>query len=404
MPNKIIQLENRIPKLRFPGFFGAWEEKKLGDVGENIIGLTYSPNNVVNDNGIIVLRSSNIKNDVLDLNDLVRVDLDISDKLKIQRNDILICTRNGSQRLIGKNILLNDFNRDMTFGAFMSIYRSHYNRFFSHVFKTSKWRKQVEINLGARINQITTGYLNGFSFFIPKEDEQQKIAEFLEFIDAWIRNLYAQRESFELYKKGITQKIFDGGIRFKDEGGNNFADWKKRKLSEVLLEHKDKSSGNEEVYSVSVHKGLINQIEHLGRSFSAATTDHYNLVKPNDIVYTKSPTGSFPLGIIKQSKIKKNVIVSPLYGVFSPETPGLGYLLNVYFESAINTRNYLSSIVRKGAKNTINITNKIFLSKSLRLPVSMDEQNKIGEFLASIDNLICIRVNSPRLAAVVYNR
>ena len=141
----------------------------------------------------------------------------------------------------------------------------------------------------------------------------------------------------------------------------NTEGWAERKFSEVLVEHGSKSKGDEEVFSVSVHKGVINQIEHLGRSFSAATTSHYKRVLPNDVIYTKSPTGDFPLGIIKQSKIKVPVIVSPLYGVFTPETPALGYILDAYFESSANTINYLSSIVQKGAKNTINITNDTFL-------------------------------------------
>jgi type I restriction enzyme S subunit len=152
-----------------------------------------------------------------------------------------------------------------------------------------------------------------------------------------------------------------------------------------LTETKNKSEGAEPVYSVSVHKGLVDQVEHLGRSFSAADTDHYNRVEPGDIVYTKSPTGDFPYGIVKQSRIDINVIVSPLYGVFRPETPWLGYWLHVFFESYVNTGNYLKPIIQKGAKNTINITNTTFLSASLKVPVDHDEQQKIADFLSAID-------------------
>ena len=168
----------------------------------------------------------------------------------------------------------------------------------------------------------------------------------------------------------------------------NTEGWGERKLSEVLIEHGSKSAGDEEVFSVSVHKGVINQIEHLGRSFSAATTNHYKRVLPHDVIYTKSPTGDFPLGIIKQSKVAVPVIVSPLYGVFTPETSALGYILNVYFESSVNTINYLSSIVQKGAKNTINISNDTFLSKALFLPSNKGEQQKIAACLSSIDDLL----------------
>lgn len=168
----------------------------------------------------------------------------------------------------------------------------------------------------------------------------------------------------------------------------NASEWKERPLSVVLTEHGYKSTGVEQVFSVSVHKGLVNQIEHLGRSFSASSTDHYNRVLPGDVVYTKSPTGDFPLGIIKQSKHDVPVIVSPLYGVFSPETIALGILLDAYFESPANTKAFLEPLVQKGAKNTINIKNSGFLSGTLVLPVNKKEQNKIAESLCSLDELI----------------
>lgn len=170
---------------------------------------------------------------------------------------------------------------------------------------------------------------------------------------------------------------------FRDAG-----EWKERRLSDVLSEHRLKSTGVEEVFSVSVHKGLVNQVEHLGRSFSASSTDHYNRVLPGDIVYTKSPTGEFPLGIIKQSKLELDVIVSPLYGVFSPETIALGTMLDTYFESSANVKLYLEPLVQKGAKNTISINNSKFLLGTLLLPLNKKEQYKIAECLTSIDKLI----------------
>ena len=164
----------------------------------------------------------------------------------------------------------------------------------------------------------------------------------------------------------------------------NKQNWESVSLSSVLIEHGDKSTGEEEVYSVSVHKGLVNQVEHLGRSFAAKNTSNYNCVHYGDIVYTKSPTGDFPLGIVKQSLIKEDVIVSPLYGVFTPKSFELGTILDFYFSSPTNANNYLHPIAQKGAKNTINITNKIFLSAKLYLPLDLKEQKKIAEFIQSV--------------------
>jgi len=109
-----------------------------------------------------------------------------------------------------------------------------------------------------------------------------------------------------------------------------------------------------------------------------------------DIVYTKSPTGDFPLGIVKQSYTKEDVLVSPLYGVFTPKSFDLGVALDFYFSSPARARNYLFPIIQKGAKNTIAITNKTFLSKTLHLPVEADAQKKLGEFLIAAKEEIAV--------------
>jgi len=165
-------------------------------------------------------------------------------------------------------------------------------------------------------------------------------------------------------------------------------EWSEKPLSDFLFEHKTKSDGKCEVHSVSVTKGVINQVEYLGRSFAAKDTSKYNLVKPNDIIYTKSPTGDFPYGIVKMNKLPYNVIVSPLYAVYSPINKHIGYILDSYFESSVNTNNYLSSLVQKGAKNTINITNDTFVSKMVCLPTYPAEQQKIADCLSALDDLI----------------
>ena len=165
-------------------------------------------------------------------------------------------------------------------------------------------------------------------------------------------------------------------------------EWKERMLCEILHEHGLRSDGQSEVHSVSVHKGIINQVEHLGRSFAASDTAQYNLVKPHDVVYTKSPTGDFPYGIVKQSKLVHPGIVSPLYGVFTPESEHMGYILDAHFESPTRTNNYLAPITQKGAKNTIQISNATFLSRGLLLPSDPAEQRKIAECLMSLDQLI----------------
>lgn len=207
--------------------------------------------------------------------------------------------------------------------------------------------------------------------------EQRKIAEILRTWDEALEKLTALRALNIRRRVWFRTHLFTGKVRLPGFTG----EWREVRLSEVLHEHGSKSTGAEEVFSVSVHKGLVNQVEHLGRSFSAANTDHYNRVLPGDIVYTKSPTGDFPLGIIKQSKIDREVIVSPLYGVFTPRTYALGVILDALFESPLAARNYLHPLVQKGAKNTIAVTNSQFLEGKLRLPIDPAEQAAIADIV-----------------------
>ena len=175
-------------------------------------------------------------------------------------------------------------------------------------------------------------------------------------------------------------------LRFPEFHGSK--GWNLRPLSDYLTEYRQKSDGMSKVHSVSLSKGIVNQIEYLGRSFSADDTSHYKLVKPYDVVYTKSPTGDFPYGIVKQNFNLYNVIVSPLYGIFTPNNRYIGYIIHSIFESAIRLNNYLSTLVQKGAKNTIQISNDTFISKEVLLPDNDDEQQKIADCLSSIDALI----------------
>ena len=141
-------------------------------------------------------------------------------------------------------------------------------------------------------------------------------------------------------------------------------------LREILTERKELNEHGYDICSVSVSKGVVNQVEYLGRSFAAKETAHYHVVHKGDIVYTKSPTGEFPYGIVKQSYLDVPVAVSPLYGVYEPIDYLTGVYLHHFFCSPQNAKNYLHKLIQKGAKNTINITNQHFLDNHISIPES----------------------------------
>ena len=160
----------------------GWKVKKIGEIAESKIGVTYKPTDV-NDNGIIVLRSSNIQNSEIDLEDIVRVNCIIKDEKYVRNGDILMCTRNGSFRLVGKVALINNLPERMTYGAFMTIIRSQYNDFLFMFFQLPAFRQQLATAQTATINQITVKMLNDVKVIVPPLDLQNQFASKIEAIE-----------------------------------------------------------------------------------------------------------------------------------------------------------------------------------------------------------------------------
>ena len=220
---------------------------------------------------------------------------------------------------------------------------------------------------------------------LPPIEDQQKIAAILTTQDRVIELKEKRLAEKQRQKKYLMQQLLTGKKRLPGFSG----EWKNIKLCEVLSERKEKNvEQNLRICSVAVQKGVVDQVEHLGRSYAANDTSNYSVAHYGDIIYTKSPTGDFLYGIVKQNLLQEKVAVSPLYGVFTPMTFGLGYFLHTYFQSAICARNYLLPIVQKGAKNTINITNDTFISSKLYLPLDVEEQKAIADTFIAADREI----------------
>ncbi|UXE67356.1 MAG: restriction endonuclease subunit S [Chryseotalea sp. WA131a] len=187
--------------------YPKWEEKRLGDIGDIVSGLTYSPMDV-NADGVLVLRSSNVQNRRLTFEDNVYVKVSAGEFNPVKENDILICVRNGSKNLIGKNALIDRENAGVAFGAFMTVYRSYFNSFLFHYFDTDSYKDEVHKNLGATINSINGSDLKKFKIPFPCKEEQQKIASFLSAIDTKIESVAIQIEKTQTFKKGLLQQMF----------------------------------------------------------------------------------------------------------------------------------------------------------------------------------------------------
>ena len=157
----------------------SWEWCNLSMVGQTNIGLTYSPADIVPDNGTIVFRSSNIINNQLDYSDLVRVNKSIRDNQYLANNDILICARNGSKALVGKCALIKNLSERASFGAFMAIYRTTFYTYVFYFLQTSIFRDTFHDSNSTAINQLTQAMIKKTRIPLPPFEEQLRIVEYL---------------------------------------------------------------------------------------------------------------------------------------------------------------------------------------------------------------------------------
>ena len=154
------------------------------------------------------------------------------------------------------------------------------------------------------------------------------------------------------------------------------------------VKNKDAAFSKEDVLSVSGDYGIVNQIEFQGRSFAGVSVAAYGVVETGDVVYTKSPLKSNPYGIIKTNKGKTG-IVSTLYAVYKPLNNVHSEFVQIYFEQDARMNNYMHSLVNKGAKNDMKVSDENALKGEVFFP-SKDEQIKISKYFGKIDHLIAL--------------
>ncbi|WP_300966837.1 restriction endonuclease subunit S, partial [uncultured Alistipes sp.] len=320
-----------VPHLRFPEFTGEWYKHSLGEIGETIVGLTYKPSDVVENNGIIVFRSSNIKDGAIDYSDLVRVNKNIKKRIITKEDDILVCARNGSQRLIGKNAIIKNKDTNNTFGAFMMAYRSKYNLFILPLLSTKRYFSQVAENLGARINQITASDFNRFEFYVPNDYiERAKIAELFRLLDERITVQNKIIEKLETLIKGIVDLSYDNSATTK-------------KLGNVIaqISQRNKSGKEMVVLSVNNKQGFIEQSEQFEeRIIASDDTSNYKMVCINDFAYNPARIN---VGSIARLKDKECGIVSPMYICFRT----LGNMLPEYLELFFKTKRFALDVDKR---------------------------------------------------------
>lgn len=191
-----------------------WSWCRLSDIGYTNIGLTYHPQDIVKD-GIIVIRSSNIINGEIDYTDLVKVNCPIRKNQYLNRNDIVICVRNGSKALVGKCAIFKETSRKVAFGAFMAIFRTPCYRYVYHYLNTQLFRRYFNSDDTKQINQITQKILKNALIPLPPQNEQNRIVDKIEEIFSVLDTIDEYQSQYLFNVETLRNKLFDAAIQGK---------------------------------------------------------------------------------------------------------------------------------------------------------------------------------------------
>jgi type I restriction enzyme S subunit len=383
--NKVKQII--IPELRFSDFQndGVWAVKKLSNLGKLINGLTYSPKDVCKE-GLLVLRSSNVQNGQILLDDCVFVRPDVKGANLAEPNDILICVRNGSKRLIGKNAIIPKDLPLATHGAFMTMFRANNPSFVFQLFQTESYTSQVKADLGATINSINGKNFIKYEFAIPNNPkEQQKIANCLSSLDNVITAEIEKLDHLKDHKKGLLQQLFPAKgetkpqFRFKEF--KNEGNWEETTLDDVA-DYANGKAHEKEILKTGNYKVVNSKfISTEGRVVKF--TDSANL-KANigDILMVLSdiPNGK---AIAKCFYVDKEDTYTVNQRICKITPTGIDNKFLFY----IQNRNSYFLAFDDGVKQT-NLRKDTVLSFPFLKPKNPKEQQKIANCLSSADDLI----------------
>ena len=349
----------------------GWSDKCLGDLGECKIGLTYSPDDVVESGGTLVLRSSNIRDGRLAYDDNVYVSCKVPDGAIVREGDILICARNGSRALIGKAARIDAQADGSAFGAFMAVFRSQMNDYIFQLLNTEQFVRQVHRSLGATINQITNADLKSFRFPFPPVAEQRRISELLRTWDTALEKLSALRAAKEQRLVGLRAALLFGELRLNGQRRN----WAPTRLGAVTHEltkrNGAKGLGRDFVMGVTKAEGVVPMREQT----IAGDISRYKRLPPRAFAFNPMRIN---VGSIAMNEREDEVLVSPDYVVFACNAGGL----DPDYLDHLRKTSWWAHYINSGGSGSVRQRTYYDDLAALKLPLpELDEQKAIAAVL-----------------------
>ncbi|HCD6568614.1 TPA: restriction endonuclease subunit S [Staphylococcus aureus] len=379
-----------VPELRFPGFEGEWEEKKVGELLEFKNGLNKgkeyfgSGSSIVNFKDVFNNRSLNTNN----LTGKVNVNSKELKNYSVEKGDVFF-TR--TSEVIGEigypSVILNDLENTV-FSGFVLRGRPKSgidlinNNFKRYVFFTNSFRKEMITKSSMTTRALTSGSaINKMKVIYPvSAKEQRKIGDFFSKLDRQIELEEQKLELLQQQKKGYMQKIFSQELRFKDENSEDYPHWENSKIEKYLKERNERSDKGQ-MLSVTINSGIIKFSELDRKDNSSKDKSNYKVVRKNDIAYNSMRMWQGASG-----RSNYNGIVSPAYTVLYPTQNTSSLFIGYKFKTHRMIHKF--KINSQGlTSDTWNLKYKQLKNINIDIPV-LEEQEKIGDFFKKMDILI----------------
>lgn len=269
--------------------------------------------------------------------------------------------------------------KDVAIGEMISVYNTKNNPLFiSYMFNGTMKYKFARLVEGGNVSNLYYSYLENISINLPCLEEQKKIANFLSTVDKKITNLENTITSLENQKKGLLQQIFSQKLRFKDKNGNNYPNWEKKKLGELIII----KTGISPTYILDENGSIpYFKVEQLNNSNKYQintpykTKNNKKLIPPKSIIFPKRGISilSNKIRILSQYSLIDTNIMALIIKNDSISNEFLYYfLLNEDLSKIADT----TSIPQ--------INNKHIEPYVIYLPC-LEEQTKIADFLSAFD-------------------
>ena len=269
------------------------------------------------------------------------------------------------------------------------LFENTFPKWLFYKFETINW---YLYNEASGVPSLSASTIYKIKLNLPTNPEQQKIAKFLTTVDEKIQQLAKKKHLLDQYKKGVMQKIFNQEIRFKDDNGNDFADWEEKRLGDFIFSSAFGPRFSSNLYSKS------------GSVLTLRTTD---MNDDGVINYDTAPLADIDIKQFKEHILQENDLIISRSGTIGitaifqgykiPVIPGAFLIrfrvntnkissafIKLLFNSA-KGRNKIESLSAGGVQK--NLTSTSVLNMFIDFP-SLSEQQKIADFLSAIDDKI----------------